>query len=129
MVWLSSLLVQFCYCAACSELGEIIAVSDAKFVLFLPPVVFGNVWCQHLSPGAVKSQNIETVLVSEGYSLVAKQLLVLLLVSLKTSSLLVLCSSMSSKGTSVCCFLQAPFYGFPMLEGGWLYQAPHFYCC
>lgn len=78
MVWLSSLLVQLCYCAACSELGEIIAVSDAKLVLFLPPVVFSNVWCQHLSPGAVKSQNIETVPVSEGYSLVAKQLLVFL---------------------------------------------------
>jgi len=72
VVWFSSLLVQLCYCAACSELGEIIAVSDAKLALFLSPPVLRNIWCQSFSPGAVKSQNIETVLVSGGYSLVAK---------------------------------------------------------
>lgn len=72
MVWFSSLLVQLCYCAACTELGEIIAVLDAKLVLFLPPLVPSNIWCQSFSPGAVNSQNIETVPVSEEYSLVAK---------------------------------------------------------
>lgn len=72
MVWFSSLLVQLRYCAACSELGEIRAVSDAKLVLFLSPLVLSDVWCQPLSPGALKAQNIETVPVSEGYFLVAK---------------------------------------------------------
>lgn len=72
MVWFSSLLVQLCYCAACSELGEIIAVSDAKLVVFLPRLVLSSNWCQSSSPGAAKSQNIEAVPVSEGYPLVAK---------------------------------------------------------
>ena len=109
MVWFSSLLVQLSYCAACSELGEIIAVSDAKLVLFLPHLVLSNIWCQSFSPGAVKSQNIETLPVAEGYSLAAKQLSVFLSISPKASSFLVLCSSVSSKGMSVCYFLQAPF--------------------
>lgn len=109
MVWFSSLLVQLSYCAACSELGEIIAVLDAKLILLIPHLVLSNIWCQSFSPGAVKSQNIETILVSEGYSLVAKWLSVFLSLFPKASSLFVLCSSVSSKGMSVCYFLQAPF--------------------
>lgn len=93
MIWFSSLMVQSCYCAVCSELEEIMAVLDAELFLVLPPLVWSNNWCRSFSPEAVESQNIETLLVSEGCSLVAKLLSVFFSIFSKATSLLVLCSS------------------------------------
>lgn len=36
MVWVNSLSVQWCYCAARSALGGIAAASDGKLILLLP---------------------------------------------------------------------------------------------